>query len=73
MATLTLLSAVGGPADLAEASPVHCVPSQVNRNICSAPGDAEIKSASPGNDVPAPASGPMGKVAPIVHPIKMWN
>ncbi len=51
----------------------HCVPSKSSGAVCTARDDVEIKSAPNSKDLPGPASGAIGKVAPVVHPVKMWN
>ncbi|WP_407661551.1 hypothetical protein [Mycobacteroides saopaulense] len=61
------------PGAVVSATPVHCAPTKASKDVCSAPDDVEIKSAPNSKDLPAPASGAMGKVAPVVHPVKMWN
>ncbi|MDO3298042.1 hypothetical protein P5V47_04980 [Mycobacteroides abscessus subsp. massiliense] len=64
---------MGSPCATVSGSPVHCAPSKTAKDVCIANHDAEIKSAPNEKDLPAPASGAIGKVAPVVHPVKMWN
>jgi hypothetical protein len=52
---------------------VHCAPSKASKAVCAATDDIEIKSAPNSKDLPGPASGAIGKVAPVVHPVKMWS
>ncbi|MBA0045124.1 hypothetical protein [Mycobacterium sp. NPDC050853] len=74
---VTALVAAGvlldSPSATVSASTVHCEPSKASKAVCSATDDIEIKSAPNSKDLPAPASGAIGKVAPVVHPVKMWN
>ncbi|MCV7306921.1 hypothetical protein H7K02_16765 [Mycobacteroides immunogenum] len=64
---------LGTPRAAVSATPVHCAPEKAAKDVCTANHDAEIKSAPNAKDLPAPASGAIGKVAPVVHPVKMWN
>ena len=61
------------PAAVMSASPVHCASSKADKNVCLVKDDVEIKSAPNARDLPAPATGAMGKVPPVVHSVKMWN
>lgn len=61
------------PVAAVSATPVHCAAAKAAKDVCTANHDAEIKSAPNAKDLPAPASGAIGKVAPVVHPVKMWN
>ncbi|SLI52731.1 Uncharacterised protein [Mycobacteroides abscessus subsp. bolletii] len=61
------------PAAVMSANPVHCAPPSASKGGCSIKDDVEIKSAPNEKDLPAPATGAIGKVPPVVHSIKMWN
>lgn len=64
---------LGSSSAAVSANPVHCAPSATSKGVCTANHDVEIKSAPNSKDLPGPASGAIGKVAPVVHPVKMWN
>ncbi|WP_236737503.1 hypothetical protein [Mycobacteroides franklinii] len=64
---------LGSSPAAVSANPVHCAPSTTSKGVCTANHDVEIKSAPNSKDLPGPASGAIGKVAPVVHPVKMWN
>jgi hypothetical protein len=64
---------LGSPAVAVAAPGVHCAPSKASKDVCTATDDVEIKSAPNSKDLPGPATGAIGKVAPVVHPVKMWN
>lgn len=64
---------VDSPGAAVSEPQAHCAPSKSSGAVCTAKDDVEIKSAPNSKDLPGPASGAIGKVAPVVHPVKMWN
>ncbi len=64
---------VDSPAAAVAEPQAHCAPSKSSGAVCTAGDHVEIKSAPNSKDLPGPASGAIGKVAPVVHPVKMWN
>nr|WP_236746317.1 hypothetical protein [Mycobacteroides abscessus] len=73
VAVIAVALPLNSPAAVVSATPVHCAPSKASKDMCSSKDDVEIKSAPNAKDLPAPATGAIGKVAPVVHPVKMWN